>query len=498
MVDADRPTELGVRWLSISTGESIAVRAWPEDEAWQDRVADRLERGMPELHRLVGLPWPVTGALQVTEVHTPLLEGYAGLYHPDSDGIEISEDLDDQTILHEASHAWFNAGLFDGRWIGEGLADTYAAKALSKIGIYAGPPLEYSRTDPAAFPLNDWPPLGRIDDDKTAAREDYGYQSSFRVINQIVTVAGDEGMRKVLAAAAAREIAYVGAPPAERQETVADWKILLDYLEERAHATNAEALFRFYVVAASDINALAARTTAREGYAALVRDGQGWLPAYAIRSRMARWDFAGATDQIATAGSILQVRDRISAIGASIGLAAPDALRIDYEGAGSGLGDVLTEATTDLDAAGAIVAASARTTAPRDLATVIGLGGFEPATLVETARDAYATGDGATARDRADEAVAALDRAPVQGTRMVVGVVAVGGSLAFFVLVVGVRRRRAQRSPAVAAPGALWGPGLLPTATLPSQPSPESPGPAGDPEPTVREPVDIPPGQGPD
>ena len=95
-------------------------------------MADRLERGLPELDGLIGLPWPVTSSLLVTEVHTPLLEGYAGIYHPDSAGIEISEDLDDLTILHEASHAWFNGELFDGRWINEGLADTYATKALER------------------------------------------------------------------------------------------------------------------------------------------------------------------------------------------------------------------------------------------------------------------------------------------------------------------------------------------------------------------------------
>ena len=42
------------------------------------------------------------------EVHTPLLEGYAGFFYTDEDRIEISEDLDELTIIHEASHAWFN------------------------------------------------------------------------------------------------------------------------------------------------------------------------------------------------------------------------------------------------------------------------------------------------------------------------------------------------------------------------------------------------------
>ena len=70
----------------------------------------------------------------VFEVHTPLLEGYAGVFFQGQDRIEISEDLDDLTIIHEASHAWFNGDLFDGRWINEGFADTYAARALDALG----------------------------------------------------------------------------------------------------------------------------------------------------------------------------------------------------------------------------------------------------------------------------------------------------------------------------------------------------------------------------
>ena len=216
-INADRPAGLRSEALTIPTGEQVTVLAWPEDGEWLDRVADRLRRGLPQLDRLIGLPWPVTGSLVVTEVHTPLLEGYSGLFHPDTGGIEISEDLDDLTIVHEASHAWFNSSLFTGRWINEGLANTYGTKALKGIRIDSPPPFEYSRTDPAAFALNDWPPLGRISDEKTEAREDYGYQTSFRVVDAIVGLAGDDGMRKVFAAAAAREIAYVGAPPAEHR-----------------------------------------------------------------------------------------------------------------------------------------------------------------------------------------------------------------------------------------------------------------------------------------
>ena len=103
-----------------------------------DAVSDLLRRGLPALRQRIGLPWPVDGELAVSEVHTPLLEGYGGFYDASDDEIVISEDLDDLTIIHEAAHAWFNAELFDERWINEGLADEYAARTLAQLELHGG------------------------------------------------------------------------------------------------------------------------------------------------------------------------------------------------------------------------------------------------------------------------------------------------------------------------------------------------------------------------
>ena len=498
-INADRPSGLRSEALSIPTGEAVTVRAWPEDAEWLDRVSDRLQRGLPQLHQLIGLPWPVTGKLVVTEVHTPLLEGYSGLYHPDTGGIEISEDLDDLTIVHEASHAWFNSGLFEGRWIAEGLANSYATKALKAIQIDSPPPHQYSRTDPAAFALNDWPPLGRIADDQTQAREDYGYEASFRAIDSIVSLVGDDGMRKVFAAADAREIAYVGAPAAEHRAGVADWRTLLDYLQERALSTSAESEFRKDVVGAADLPLLDVRATAREAYLKLVADGQGWLPPFAVRSPMAAWDFATATAQIATGESILDLRAQIARTGAPVGLAPPDALRTAYQDAATtDLSDVLAGAQADLDAVRSIAATSDRIGAPRDPLTAMGLLGVEPEAELDAAIDAYRANRPAEARAHTSQAVAWLDAAPEFGKRAVGGIAAGGLIVVALIVLIVVLRRRSRRADARALaqgsiPGALWGPGLAPTATLPSQSTPELPGADGGVAPTVSEPNPTPP-----
>ena len=74
----------------------------------------------------------------MTESATRSLNGYAGFYDPGGHGvldeITISEEPDDQVIVHEAAHAWFNDGLLTGRWISEGFAEAYAARALTRLG----------------------------------------------------------------------------------------------------------------------------------------------------------------------------------------------------------------------------------------------------------------------------------------------------------------------------------------------------------------------------
>ena len=126
--------------LALAGGDQVVIRGWPEDKRWRSRVRALLRDGVPALVDRIGLAWPVDGSLVISEVYTPLLEGYAGFYDPDTNEITISEDLDDLTIIHETSHAWFNKSLFTERWITEGLADEYAARVLRGLDRgYPGP-----------------------------------------------------------------------------------------------------------------------------------------------------------------------------------------------------------------------------------------------------------------------------------------------------------------------------------------------------------------------
>ena len=217
--------------LTLDGGDEVVIRGWPEDKRWRSRVRDLLRDGVPALVDRIGLAWPVDGSLVISEVHTPLLEGYAGFYDPETDEITISEDLDDLTIIHEASHAWFNKSLFIERWITEGLADEYAARVLRGLdrGYPAPPPS--SPGEEAAFPLSDWPPPAAIRDEESQDREAYGYAASWGLLRRVVKLVGEDGMRAAFAGAAAGTTAYPGEAPPERSRLPSDWRRFLDLVQ---------------------------------------------------------------------------------------------------------------------------------------------------------------------------------------------------------------------------------------------------------------------------
>jgi hypothetical protein len=241
-VNARNDDGLTSEQLALAGGDRIVVRGWPEDPRWLDRVTSVLAAAVPELVKRVGLPWPVDGPLTVIEVYTPLLEGYAGFYDSATDQITISEELDDTTIVHEASHAWFNTRLFTERWINEGLAEEYASRVLAADGGDASAPAPVKRTAASAFPLNAWPPPAPISDTASDAREQYGYDASWMVVRAILTETGEDGLRRVFRAADEGTTAYVGDAAPERTTLPSDWRRFLDLSEEVGGARSATAL----------------------------------------------------------------------------------------------------------------------------------------------------------------------------------------------------------------------------------------------------------------
>ena len=478
---ANRQDALTSDRLDLPGGEHLVIRAWPEDTEWQTRVTGLLRTGLPALVDKLGLDWPVTGDLEVTEVHTPLLEGYAGIFHTDERLIEISEDLDELTILHEASHAWFNENLFVGRWIDEGLADEYASRVLDEVSNGGLGPDPVSPTDAEAVRLNDWTFPGRIADEATRARETYGYDAAWTAVRALVADAGEAGMRDVLGAASRHETAYVGAGPAEKVADAADWRRLLDLLDERGGATRADATFRRWVVTDDEAKVLDERAAARAAYTELVAVGDGWLPGWVVRKPLGDWDFATATGAIDEADAVLATRRQIEQAAGRLGLPPPATLKTAYEAEKQDLAPVQALAHRQLALEASLADAGDRASRERPPLTVIGLLGRDPDGELAAARAAFSSGDldaagtdlaavngmlgGAVESGRERVAVAGLAGA---------GAIAIGGAAVF----AGRRGRRTVARRRAAAVSAADGPD--PYATL-GDPRPAG----GEPDPTA-------------
>jgi hypothetical protein len=444
VVVADRPDALTQDRVDLAGGEHLVIRAWPEDTAWRARVRDLLKTGLPVLVDKIGLDWPVAGDIEVAEVHTPLLEGYAGVFYPHEQRIEISEDLDELTIIHEASHAWFNASLFVGRWIDEGFADEYASRALEVISAGGLGPDPVSPTSDSAVALNTWTHPGRIGDSATSKREHFGYEASWTVIRALTDEIGEASMKKVLAAANLHQTAYIGAARPESVAPQNDWRRFLDLLQGIGGSKSAEDLFRHWVVSPDQAPLLDARAQARTVYTALLNAGRGWQPGYGIRDAMGRWAFAEASRQMTKATDVLATRDQIAARAAGLGVAPPSSLRTAYETATSDLDSVRELAAAQLATATAVKSASDRVAAERDLFTSIGLIGEDPGASVAAATTEFAAGDTARANASAASAEALVGGAADTGrTRALAGGLAGVGLIGVGVGgVVALRRRR--------------------------------------------------------
>jgi hypothetical protein len=456
LITAERPDALTSTPLTLAGGEEIVIRGWPEDGEWRTRVEDRLKRGLPVLERLIGLPWPVAGELSVTERAAAVLEGYAGFYLTNEDRIEISEELDDLTIVHETTHAWFNQRLFKERWINEGLADTYATMALGDLGLSWEPIERPNRTSSVAFPLQTWPPPGRIVDSATEARERYGYSASYTVVSGLVREVTPARMRDVLSAAEAGTIAYVGAPPPEVVRSQIDWRAFLDLLEERGGSTQASAMYRTWILDAAGIEELDERAEARTAYQALVEHGEGWLPPLTVRNPMAIWSFDRAQTEMDAAERVLTTRDSIESQAAALGVTPPASLEDDYENAKADIGPVQAAADRELDTIGTIADADRKVRAPRDVWMQLGLiGGIEPLTRVDAAKAAFAADQMPAAMTGAVDARLLIDRAGDEGRNRAVAGVQLAVLILLIVAAVLIWRiRRRRRSARLAAASA--------------------------------------------
>ena len=443
LVVARQDDALVDRTLTVG-GKEIHVHAWPDDAAWLELTSDTVERGLPVLEELVGRDWTAPPQLDIVETSTPYLYGYAGWYQPAESLIEIGDDLDPMVTLHELSHAWFNDLRFSDRWIDEALADEYAALALDEIGEEHDAPEPVDLSSAFAVPLVDWTEPPPTDPD-ARARETWGYNTAWWVAHALVEEIGSDRMVAVVQAAIDEDIPYPAPTIEEGTHTVADWRAFLDLAEEVGGSTEAEQLFRDYVVGPAGRDLLDARAEARQAYAELLDAGDGWAPPSTLRRSMTTWSFDDAMAMVPQVTDLLDRRETVAAELDTIGEPVPTSLERQFESAND-----LDHLAVLMDSATSASTALVEASTARDGASVLTRAGLlvggHVDTDLATARAAMDDGDWDAARTAAVAASAGLDRASLYGT--VAALVLLLLLAAAGVLVVLHRRRGSDAQPA--------------------------------------------------
>jgi hypothetical protein len=381
-------------------GVDIGLRSWPDDPEWAQFAAVKVEAGIPALAELIGTPWPVEGSFAVRQTVEPSRSGYAGWFDAQSNEIAVGEALDADTIYHELSHAWINRRLTTERWFTEGLPQVYAAELVRRDGDEARTPAEPSTDDPAARPLTQWTAA-----DSERAVEEYGYATSFWVLDALVDEIGLDRMREVVAALGSTTSPFGATNSVERPEL--EWQRVYDVLVEVGDATTAGDLFRSHVVSADDAPLIEQRDRAAVDVAGLTERSAPWQLPVGVRNRLERWELDHLPEVIIEADEVLEQRAELEAIEEAVGIDEPDTAGAAYAGAPmrpAGGGVDFSEATVLLDEA--IALGGQLEIRLEDVAAVADDAGVNPPGLASIA----GVDDFASALAAADVQLAALER----------------------------------------------------------------------------------------
>ncbi len=324
-VSAERSGERTRSNIEVEMAEGpvrLRFHAWPDDPDWTERQGDVLGRGLPRLEEEIGLPYPIDGALNVSEHAYQHLGEYAGFFIAGVDTIEMRFDADAFTALHEAAHVWFNRGLADERWLIEGFASYYAEVAGRALDEELRMNDLTRQVRRAAFPLSEWGGVGSGEREA----EEYGYAASHAVARDIAKLAGPEVLRTVWRQADAEELAY-GLHPDEdgpaRQPNPDDWRQFLDLLEN-ASARDFDPIWTKWLLTDRQADELAERGEAREAYAATEATLGDWLMPASTRNDMEDWHFDDATDELARIDDLVVDHAAMTDRAAALTLVPPD------------------------------------------------------------------------------------------------------------------------------------------------------------------------------
>jgi len=432
-VSAQQPATYLTTPLAVSTGGGripLSLRSWKDDPGWAGRVGGLFGRALPTLQADIGLAWPHDGTVVVQEAVSRSAGGYAGLYDPQTDRIQVAYWASPAVIVHEAAHGWFNGSLLADRWAVEGFASLYAQRALGSLKIAAAAPALTAKLRAAAFPLNAWPasPV------PASSSESYGYAASYTLASLIAKRAGHDALARVWADAEGGIGAHQPPPgQAAGPETVTappDWRGLLDLLEDETGADFSD-LWRAWVVRPGEAALLDRRAAVLADYRSVVALAGDWALPRSVRDSLRAWQFGPAAAQLAAARRALAERADLERTASAAGLALSGRMRDLFE-AGS-LAGALAEAQAERTAIEAIRDAAAGRPGPDDVVAAVGLVGADPEGALAAARAALASGDATASAASAGAASSAWAGARDEGRRRLL----MGASLAVALAVLG-------------------------------------------------------------
>lgn len=307
------------------------VRAWPDDPAWADFVVDAIEDDIPVIEDLTGIDWPA-GDIEVIETVTPYLYGYGGWFNATSGVIEVGENLERDLILHELTHAWFNADLVDGRWITEGLAEEFASRTIEATSDTRPDPDVPDLDEPLRVQLSQWASPWTLNEEDAFAYELFHYNASWWVIRQITNDVGMDAFADVLVALHEHQLAYPNATtPADPALVNLRWTHFFDLLEHEAQATGLDELFSTYVLSADDAERLVQRRSALARFEELSDKTGSWTSPPAVANAMAGWRFDDAQQFMGLAIEVVAARDEVDQLAGELQLTIDHRARMVYE-----------------------------------------------------------------------------------------------------------------------------------------------------------------------
>ncbi|WP_460708658.1 collagen-like triple helix repeat-containing protein [Myceligenerans halotolerans] len=431
-------------------GEELTLLSFPGDKKWTKFVKKRLDDGLPVVEEMVGQEWP-GGLKKIREDISTEVIGFAW-YDTRAEEIVIGEDLDEQLFYHELTHTWVNGETMEGRWLIEGFTEAIARRVVEETG---GKPErdKVARDSDGALALSTWQHLAEGFRGADDATESYAYSAAPATIEKLVADLDDEEFTALVSALLEGESAYE-APGAKHIGDKADWRRLLDLLEDRAGVEGAPKTLKTWVLTDKEKKELPKRAEEREKYFALDEADGEWQPPQGVRIRMTEWEFDLAAEARKEIGDeVPEAARRIQEAAAAAGFPAPSDAREDYEKASTGLhyADLAEMMPRAADVTEQVSDVVQQVDAERDPVTELA----ERMLLVDDAADSAVhdldEGNLDEAAESADRTAQLVDLARWVGILMVV--LALGAVALVVWLVIRARRRR-RATPALAAPDA--------------------------------------------